>query len=330
MSDNSTPNNTAPVAESAPAPAESNDTSEVVESSEEGDAIAESSEAKPAAEAKKEEAKIAKKIKQLKLKVDGKEVLEDLPFEIDEDNKAVLEYMTKQAQMSKAAQKRMAESAEYKKQLDRVGEYLQAAKGNPKKIRELVKDLGVNEKELAAMIVEEEIENQKKTPAELEKEALLRELQDLKDKNERDKKDSESKEYERLVANEAERYNSMFEKALSTSGLPKTEYTVKRIADYMLLANSKGYDVSADDVIPLIKEEMQSDIRKLFDSSPEDFIEELLGKENLGRLRKRNLAKAKQAPPPPINKNIVDSGSKAPSKEEAKAKESFRDYFKKL
>lgn len=319
----------APVAsQEAPASEATEQSNESVESSqEESSQVGAKSDKASAAETKKEEAKLAKKIKQLKLKVDGKEELADLPFEIDE-NPEVVEYMTKQLQLAKAAQKRMSEASDYKKKLDQVGEYLQQAKGNPKKIRELMKDLDIDEKQLAAMIVEEELDRAKKSPEQLEKERLESELQKLKDEREKEKKELESREYERLVQQETERYDLMFTAALDKAQLPKSPYIVKRVTEYMLKAIDKGLDVTADDVIPLVREEMQDDIRSMFSSAPEELIEQLLGKDNLKRLRKRNLEKAKE-PPVPLNKQVQDTGSKD-TKPKEEPRVSFRDYFKKL
>ena len=281
------------------------------------------------AEAKKEEAKIAKKLKQLKLKIDGKEVNEDLPFEIDENPEAV-EYMTKQLQLAKAAQKRMGEASDLKKKLDQVGEYLQQAKGNPKKIRELMKDLEIDEKQLAAMIVEEELEKAKKTPDQLEKEQLQAELQKIKDERDAEKKQLEEREYQRLVEQETQRYAMAIDGALQKSGLPTNQVYRERIAKYLAKAIDKGVEVSAEDVVPLVKEEIAAEIQALFAASPEDYVEQLLGKDTLSRLRKRNLAKAKAGEPPvPLKQQVQDTGSeKSKPKEEPRV--SFKDYFRKL
>jgi hypothetical protein len=286
------------------------------------------SEVAPNAEVKKEEAKIAKKLKQLKLKVDGKEVNEDLPFEVDEGSEAA-EYMTKQLQLAKAAQKRMSEASDYKKKLDQVGEYLQQAKGNPKKIRELMKDLEIDERQLAAMIVEEELEKAKKSPEQLEKEALQAELQKMKDDRDTEKKDLEKREYDRLVEQETQRYALMIDGALSKSGLPNNQVYRERMAKYLAQALDKGMEITAEDVVPLVKEEIAQEIQALFAASPEDYVEQLLGKDTLKRLRKRNLEKAKGEPPVPLKQQVKDTGSdKSKPKDEPKV--SFKDYFKKL
>jgi len=317
----------------APAASEANQEAQASETNEQANELAqEQSEGaeQTAAETKKEEAKIAKKLKQLKLKVDGKEVNEDLPFEVDEGSEAA-EYMTKQLQLAKAAQKRMGEASDYKKKLDQVGEYLQQAKGNPNKIRELMKDLEIDERQLAAMIVEEELEKAKKSPEQLEKEALQAELQKIKDERESEKKEMEEREYQRLVQQETERYSLMIDGALSKAGLPNNQVYRERVAKYLSKAIEKGVEVTAEDVVPLVKEEIAQEIQALFAASPEDYVEQLLGKDTLKRLRKRNLEKAKAGdqPPVPLKQQVKDTGSdKVKPKEEPKV--SFKDYFKKL
>lgn len=318
-----------PIQPSAPAesvPQEAQASEAIDQSTEAVDSSQEQSQETPA-EVKKEEAKIAKKIRQLKLKIDGKESFEDLPFDVDEGSEAA-EYMTKQLQLSKTAQKRMSEASDYKKKLDQVGEYLQQAKGNPKKIRELMKDLEIDEKQLAAMIVEEEIEKAKKSPDQLEREKLENELNSLKEERDREKKELEQREYNRLVQQEQERYSVMIDGALGKANLPNNQVYRERVAKYLSQAIDRGMEVTADDVVPLVKQEIAEEIQGLFSASPEDYIEQLLGKDTLKRLRKRNLDKAKEAPVP-LNKRVPDTGSsKVEPKEEPKM--SFKDYFRKI
>jgi len=108
--------------------------------------------------------KEAARIKKLKLKVDGQELEEELPFEID-DNPEAVEYMTRQLQMSKAAQKRMGEHAQLQKE---VKHFLEELRKNPKKIL-ADPSIGIDVKQLAAQIIEEEIANAQKSPNSLKK-----------------------------------------------------------------------------------------------------------------------------------------------------------------
>ena len=271
------------------------------------------------AAAKKEAARIRK----LKLKVDGQELEEELPFEID-DNPEAVEYMTRQLQMSKAAQKRMGEHAQLQKE---VKYFLDELRKNPRKI---LSDptIGIDVKQLAAQIIEEEIANSQKSPEQLEKEKLEAELKSLQEEREQEREELRQKEFERLQEIEYERYDNLMSKALETSDLPKSPYVVKKMADYMLLGLNEGIDVSPEDVLPLVREEIQNDLREMFAVMPDEVIEKIVGKDVFSRVRKKNVAKAKAAPTP-VKSAIKDSGasSKAASGNASAEKKSFRDFF---
>lgn len=277
------------------------------------------SQAAQSAAAKKEAARIRK----LKLKVDGQELEEELPFEID-DNPEAVEYMTRQLQMSKAAQKRMGEHAQLQKE---VKYFLEELRKNPKKIL-ADPSIGIDVKQLAAQIIEEEIANSQKSPEQLEKERLEAELRSLQEEREQEREELRQKEFERLQEIEYERYDNLMSKALETSDLPKSPYVVKKMADYMLLGLNEGIDVSPEDVLPLVREEIQNDLREMFAVMPDEVIEKIVGKEVFNRVRKKNVAKAKTAPAP-VKSAIKDSGasSKSATSNGSGEKKSFRDFF---
>lgn len=268
------------------------------------------------AAAKKE----AARIKKLKLKVDGHELEEELPFEID-DNPEAIEYMTRQLQMSKAAQKRMGEHAQLQKE---VKYFLEELRKNPKKIL-ADPSIGIDVKQLAAQIIEEEIANSQKSPEQLEKERLEAELRSLQEEREHEREELRQKEFARLQEIEYERYDTLMSKALETSDLPKSPYVVKKMADYMLLGLNEGIDVSPEDVLPLVREEIQNDLREMFAVMPDEVIEKIVGKEVFNRVRKKNVAKAKTAPAP-VKSSIKDTGA-AKTNAVSSEKKSFRDFF---
>jgi hypothetical protein len=270
------------------------------------------------AAAKKE----AARIKKLKLKVDGQELEEELPFEID-DNPEAVEYMTRQLQMSKAAQKRMGEHAQLQKE---VKYFLEELRKNPRKIL-ADPSIGIDVKQLAAQIIEEEIANSQKSPEQLEKERLENELRALQEEREQEREELRQKEFARLQEIEYERYDNLMSKALETSDLPKSPYVVKKMADYMLLGLNEGIDVSPEDVLPLVREEIQNDLREMFAVMPDEVIEKIVGKEVFSRVRKKNVAKAKSAPAP-VKSSIKDTGASSKAATSAASeKKSFRDFF---
>ena len=264
-------------------------------------------------------AKEAARLRSLRLKVDGREIEEDLPFEIPDDPEAV-EYMKRHLQMSRMGTKRAQEYAQLEKEIRQL---ITEGTKNP---RQLLKELNIDERELARQIIEQEIENSQKSPEQLEKERIEQELRSLKEEREREKVEFEKKEFERLQEQAYEKYDAQMTSALEKSNLPKEPYVVKKIADYMLVALQEGYDVSADDVIPLVKQELEKDIQTLIGAMPDEALEQFLGKQRLANFRKKNLAKAKEAVAVSSAKAVKDTGGKTSVKEPEK-KMSFKDFF---
>lgn len=271
------------------------------------------SQEKPIAKKKVEEKALEKKLKKLKLKVDGEEYEEE--FDLDDD-----EYLTKQLQMAKMAQKRAQSYSQLEKE---VAAFIQQLKTNPKKA--LASDLvGLDIKQLAAEIIEEEIERSQKSPEALEKERLEEELRAIKEEREREKEEARQKQLSEKQQQDFERYDRLFEKALETTDLPKTPYTVKRMADWMYLALDHGVEIEPQEVANLIYDEMKSELNQMFEVMPEEVIEKIIGENNLNRVRKKKIAaaKAKNASTQPI----IGKPKETEQKQEVK-KIKAKDFF---
>lgn len=261
-----------------------------------------------------------KTLKKLMLKVDGKE--EELEFDPNDD-----EYLTEQLQLAKVARKRMQEKSTIEKE---VLQFIEQLQKNPRKA---LSDpaFGIDIKKLAQDIIEEEIENSKKSPEQLKAEQLEAELRSIKEEREKEKEDQRTRDFERIKEQEYERYDILMSQALEKTDLPKTPYVVKKMADYMLLGLENGKDVSPEDVIPLVREEMTNDLKEMFAVMPDEVIESLIGKDKLNSIRKRNIAKAKQSNNNPALKagtKAADTGKSNAKEEDSKPKISFKDFFK--
>lgn len=261
-----------------------------------------------------------KTLKKLKLKVDGQE--EELEFDPNDDT-----YLTEQLQLAKVARKRMQEKSIIEKE---VIQFINDLRKNPKKA---LSDpaIGVDIKELARQIIEEEIENSRKSPEQLEKEKLESELKAIKEEREKEKEEQRQREFERIKEQEYERYDILMSQALEKTDLPKTPYIVKKMADYMLMGLESGKDVSPEDVIPLVREEMQQDLKEMFAVMPDEVIESLIGKDKLNSIRKKNIAKAKQSATNPALKastKAADTGKSSEKEDKDKPKISYKDFFK--
>lgn len=260
-----------------------------------------------------------KKLKSLSIKVDGQDYNEVLPFELD-DTPANREYMTKQLQLSKVAHKRMGEKSQLE---SNVNAFLDMFTKNP---RQALKQFNIDEKALAASIIEEEIANSQKSPELLAKEALEAELRALKEEREKEKKGYDERERERLTEQEYIRYDTLMSAAIEKSDLPKSPYVVKKMTDYMILGVQNNLDFSPEDVLPLVREEILDDIRQMSQAMPIETLEKLFGGDILSKIRKNNVKKVKSGAS--TKPKLPDVGATAAAKpSDAVKKKSIREMW---
>lgn len=319
----------APAAEQAPVEAnESMENSEVVESEGEesqevsGEMSADSQE--QAIDQAEADGKITKKQandlkKKLQIKIDGK--VEDVEIDLSDE-----EQLKRELQKSRAFDKRAKEYATLKNTVDSFVQKLTAGDENAE---QALRELGMNPEEFATKLLERKIKEMEKSPEQIEREKMQRELEELRAEKKRIEEERQQVEMEKL----RNQYAAEIEKEImdsledAKSKLPKGNPRVlKRIAQTMLHAIENGYtDVKVGDVIPIVEKEWQEELRSYFDTSTEDLIEELVGKNNLERMRNKRLAKRPAAPKATAS-SIKDTGSKgAPPAE--KPKKSLKSFL---
>ncbi len=256
---------------------------------------------------KKEKEKLVKKFK---LKVDG----EEFDTEIDLNDEAAVQ---KELQLAKAAQKRMKESTELRKAVE---EFLEETKKNP---RQVMKQLGINEKELAQLIMNEELADLEKTPEQKEIEKLQKQLEEIQNSKKKEEEDRKKNDFERMKQEAEQRIETDISSALESGGLAKTPYTVKKMAEIMYIALENDIDLKPNQVIPILRKQMESDFKEFFAATNDDQLEEFL-KDQLPRIRKRSVAKAKEAS---VVKTVKEPTSTATKPEEIK-KMTISDFLK--
>lgn len=326
-------NSAAPQAANTPAPASPETESQVIEetSAEEVEAEGgESAEAQAADAAaivadpnasKAEKAEAKKLIKKLKLKVDGREIDEELPFEIP-DTEEARSYMAKNLQMSKAANKRMQEAAQQQNDFKLFVEML---KENPEEILSNPM-INVDLKKFATKIMEQAIEDEKKSPEQLKAEKLEKELKALKEEREKEKEEAKKRDEERIRMEAVERYDMLIDQAFKKyPDVPQTPHVISRVSDYMVLGFQNGMDLSPEDVLPLVQKELEDELVHRLKNSSDEYVEKIVGKDRLNAFRKKATAAAKAKVAP----KVVDTGSSSSKKEEAPAKKiTIKDMFK--
>lgn len=258
-----------------------------------------------------------KRLKQLQLKIDGEELTEDLPFEVDEEH---AEYLRKNLQLSKKAQKSMQEVSSIRSQ---VQDFVKMLTGDTKAA---LAQLGIDPKEFAASIIEEELKLQAMSPEQRERLELEHKLKQLEEEREREKQEFNQRELSRLQQQEYERVETKMVAAIESSGIPRSTYAIKKMASYMMDGAKEGVMLEPEDVVELVKQEIQDDLKELINALGEDRVENFIGKDILDKVRKKNISKIKQTPAS-VKSGIKEvSSSKSASKPAEKM--SIKDFFK--
>lgn len=280
------------------------------EASEEDPALLEAEAAEELVEPKKEEKPKGKK--KYSPKVNGRQ----LEVEIDPENdEEMLKYLSK----ALAADEKFQEAASLRKNVELLVEQL---KSNPKAILSHP-ELGLDLKKFAEEILNEEIEEMKKSPEQKELERLKKELESKTKREQELEEQRRQSEMHRLEEQAFKQFDDEITSALSSSSLPKSPYVVKRIADTMIEAVNMGYaDVSVKDIMPIVEQQISGEIQKMFETMPEEVMEGLIGKNNLSRLRKKRLAQMKTD----TAKQVKDTGKKVEKQEDTKPVK-FKDIF---
>lgn len=279
-----------------------------------------------APKAAKVEAK--KTLKSLTLKIDGQDYVENLPFELPDDPK-IKEYLTRELQMGKMGQKRAQSYSALEKDVQNLAK---AIKEDPFKV---LADpaFGVDVKDAIKRYIEKEIENSQKSPEQLELEAAKEELRLMREKEVNDQKSRADQERQMMADKYEREYDDQITQALNTNKIPRSPAAVKKILDYAQLAVNANKEVSINDIIPFVAEELKNDYREHALALPEDALEEFFGKEIVDRLRKTAVKRVKTA----ANQNpALKAPGKAPNtgkvaevpKAEEK-KQTYKQFFSK-
>ena len=182
-------------------------------------------------------AAVQAEIRKMKLKLDGKDV--ELP------ESEVIAY----AQQGKVATQRFKEAAQMRADAEQL---MQFAKANPE---EFFKKTGMNPREWAEKYLLAEIQREAMSPEQ-------RKIREIEEENQRYKsKEQQENEARKRQAEEAktkeyhDSYEKMFVTALNESGLPKTPFTIARMAKLQQLNIKNGYELSSSQLAKIVRED---------------------------------------------------------------------------
>jgi hypothetical protein len=325
----------APAAPAADLAAQANEALQTQDSAVEGDALPASDHSgAPASAELKAEAKeavkdaVASMKKKFNIKVDGKQ----LEREIDLGNEAEL---IKIIQMAEMAQSRAQEAANLRKSdLERsqqVEDFINALKNDP---RSVLEHLGHNVPELANKVLEEEIKKMEMSPEQRKIQELEAQLKAKLEAEETTKKQAEAQAQEALKAKYAAEYEKDMITALDSGNLPRDPEVITRLTGMMKIALANKIDLSFADLIPLLKENMEKQMKAMMSAMSAEDLDRILAEEKLKEInsRRRKAAdalKPKQAPP--VAQSIKDSSiPKAEDLKKIDKKINAKDFFRNL
>ena len=245
--------------------------------------------------------------KKLKLKLDGLEVDEELPFEVDESNSQHIEYLKRHLQMSKVAQKRMNEAALTRKQAE---QFIEALQKDPMRVLSNPKLMGEEKfQQIAEEFLAKRIQEQMLSPEEKRQREMEEKLRKYEDQEKSVKEKQEQEQVQQLQVHYQEQYTKTITEALDSSNLPKNAFTVKRMAQLLQQNIKHGLDLEPRHLAQLVREDYQKELASLIGTSNPEQIISMFGEETVNKLRKHDLEKLKgNLVPPSLNKSKPSSG----------------------
>lgn len=239
-----------------------------------------------------EQAPITPKLtKRLKLKVDSQEFDEELPFEVDENNKEQVEYLKRHLQMSKASAKRMQEASLTRKQ---ATDFIQALQNDPMRVLNDPRIMGEEKfRAVAEQFLSKKLQEQMLTPEERKRIEMEEKLRGYEENEKKSKEAESNKQMQQLEQHYADQYQKTIITALSSSNLPKNGFTVRRMAELMQKNINHGLELEPQHLAQLVREDYQKELSSLIGGADADQILSMFGEDVANKIRKHDLQKFK-------------------------------------
>jgi len=251
----------------------------------------------------------------------GKEVLK-----VNGKQKEIKDYndMVRLAQLGLAANEKFQQASEKIRQAEAIVELLQT---NPEKA---LTRLGFDIREMAENYLRQELEKEVLTDEQrkvLELEQKLAEYEEEKKYKEEQEKANRIAELQRHY--EAELSDKIIN-AIETYKLPKNERTISRIAEKLYVALESGYEIDPINIAPLVKQEIEEELKGMYGTLDVDDMLSLLGEDNLKKIREHELKKVKEKAPQNPTKTTPVATAVPEENSAPKSKKAVRDFFKEL
>lgn len=224
-------------------------------------------------------------VRKFKLKVDGREE------EIGESE------MIMRAQKGTAAERRMEEAQKMRAQNEAFVKLLKTD------FTKLLDDpnLGLDEEQKRTMLEQyykrKYIDPSVLTPEQQKQRANEERLAAYEAKEKADLQQAHQSKLDQLEAHHRENYQKVIISALETGGLPKTDFTVRRMCDLMAKNLQMGLDLAPEHLAKLVREDYENETKTLYSATDGETLLKLLGDDIANKIRKADLARLKAGMP---------------------------------
>jgi hypothetical protein len=223
-----------------------------------------------------------------KLKVDGQEI------EFDASDEASVQRVV---QKGLASDRKFQEAAKIRSQAEN---FVKMLKENPLEVLKHP-SLGLNFRELAENFLYEQLQAESISPEEKQATSEREELERYRRQEQETKQQQQTKQQEELKEQYRQDYQAKFIEALDTAGLPKSDWSVTRMATLMREAISRGLtNITPKDVAHIVKQDWISAQQEMYGSLDGAKLVEMLGKDVAEKIRLHDVSqfKAKNSQPP--------------------------------
>jgi hypothetical protein len=253
-------------------------------------------------------------IEKFKLLIDGVEE------EVDKTE------LIKRAQKATASDKKFQEAAKIRRQSE---DLIRLLKADPWRVLQHP-SLGHDVRKLAEQFLYERIQEDAMTPEQKESLEAKRKVKEYEDMIQQQKVDDQNKQMATLRAKYEDSYSKDIIETLKVSGLPQTPSTVRRMAYYMHQALLKGYELKANDVVSLVRQDYETEIKELFGPLDAQTLVELLGEDTAKKIRLADLSKLKKPGQTISAKEQAPSPEGSPNKKKGISLEEWRERNRKI
>jgi hypothetical protein len=236
------------------------------------------------------------------------------------DEQTLLKY----AQKARGADKAFQSAAAQRKETENI---LSLLKENPAKvvlnkalghdpksvigglIKQAIED-GYDVKEIKALVADqmyEWIQEENLDPKEKENRDLKKKLESFESQKKQAEEAQKKEVFEKMTQEAYQKFDTDITEVLKTSGLPKSSYTVKRMAYYMDQAyklkqeyaaqGTEMRDPKASDVVDYVRKDYEDSLKEMYGQADVETLMKLLGEENVAKIRKHDVEQFKKKQP---------------------------------